>query len=226
MKIKMSIISICLVMLFSSLAYGIQIAGVEIDPEEEGCTLIGDAYYCFMEAYIYGVNGKFLENIVCSGLENIDCTSNCAEYMDFGCSTSIELQGPVLTEFWYKKIVDDEITDEYMDKELGVGTYEATIDPSLVDYSKCTKSSNEFAYIFNCSYTGKEISFGATILEFEGEYEFIIFDIGEPGAGGADIVGFIWNNIMYVILIVVIAIVSWQVLRPKPAKKKGKRAPI
>ena len=88
------------------------------------------------------------------------------------------------------------------------------------------KSYNDLVYLTNCTYTGKRATFNAEILKFDDEYEFIIFDIGEPGAGGADIFAFIWDNIIYVILIVVIAIVAWQVLRPKPKKKKGKRAPI
>lgn len=180
----------------------------------QGCSYINGEWRCQIPVSVVDAEAVLIEDI--------GCFSTDGGYADLGCITLITLTKDVTVQDCKYGVVGDEIVyDPCQEVTLAEGdSLIAEVNPDMVDYSGCTKTTNESFYMTLCPYAGKKVTFSG------------LLDLGENNDNAAIItemqtakdtgVGqLVFDNLLYIILIVAIIIIAYWVFAPhKPMFKE------
>lgn len=183
----------------------------------ETCEEVDGGWNCPELNFEFDVPITFSDNISCYAEPGVtSCSDDCSQVVLL-CSSTVRFPENTYLTLKYKRVLS-QTNFENMSTEilfLASQDYEAAISPEAVDFSRCTQEfDEEFSTLFlTCpTYNGKSYLSGLSILpDF-----LIIFDLEE--IEGVDVGSFLYNNLVYIILaVIIITMLIWII------KSKGRR---
>jgi hypothetical protein len=197
--------------LFVLLFLGIAISAV--DTTTDNCDNSTGVFVCQIPISIDGAKGLLKDNM--------GCFSTDGEYPDLGCIAAIELiEKKAVNDCKY--VFDDTI--EYLPCEKIVieagEMFVAAIDPSIIDYSLCSKYQEDSLYVTECAVMGREIMFGGFVDLSDEDKILLITDMKFEGI---DFSRLLFENALYIILVIIIILIGYWVFAPhKPMLQEKK----
>lgn len=180
----------------------------------QGCDYSGNDWVCQRPIVLKDATAFFKDDV--------GCFSTDGEYADLGCLTALEMTQDATVKDCKYKVVNDEIeylpcNDVLLQKG---GSLIVSINPDAIDYSGCSKYTNESLYVTECPYAGRKITFSGIVYLGENEENMALvteMTLSKEAGVGALII----DNLLYIILVAAIIIVAYWVFAPhKPMFKE------
>jgi len=216
---KKLIIACAFILVFASLSY----AWADLSNlSNQNCEESTGIWRCHIPAELSDVSGKLTGDIA--------CFSTMADSIDKGCFTSVEIQKTAyVRDCTYSvsdagEIVYNECENVSLDKgELLL----LVISPDNLDLSGCDTFQESGIYVNDCALNGKDILFSGSMNLADSENPIVL--TSKIKISGFDLLAFLLNNLLYIVLIIVIIALAYWVFAPhKPMlreRKEGKKPP-
>jgi hypothetical protein len=176
--------------------------------------------------------------------EGVTCFSDNGTYPDYGCFATIAFakNTNILNCTYHVEYVAPEndyeremlaISNQTMKFELVYDpcknvtiekgdVYFAEIKPEEIDYSSCPMSVNDSVYVIDCPLAGKEVTFSGTLQKVSGED--MVFIVGINKANEFNLLKFILENLIYIVLVLIIIVLLYWIFSPhKPMRIEKER---
>lgn len=170
---------------------------------------------CHLNALVTDAQGNFKGDVACISSQPL--------IIDKGCFAEVMLKENAYTSDCTYSVEDNEIVYNPCEKVTlnKNNLIIATIDSADLDLSKCDQFREGVFYAYQCKFDGSEVKFTG-IVSLENKSSPIVF-ITKMELPTSDSWGFIWNNLVYIVLIIVIIVIAYWVFAPRKLMLKEKR---
>lgn len=175
--------------------------------EDLGCTKTSSGYSCPQLAIASNAEVTYLDDVECYSTENATCTTDCSGLVDIGCFGFVKVNRGVSYNACDTLVnaTDISYNRNCRTEALAPGdNFTVLMNPEIIDYSACSKTTEEGIYIIHCPYFGRVQYINASVVP-----EGLVL------LSAADIPGITTETIIVLALAIAIMIVALWILRPK-----------
>lgn len=195
--------------------------------DDLGCSKTAEGWLCPKDPVITA-DIVLTNDVVClSSNETAACTTDCAALVDIGCYSTMKPAQPLAVSLCADLIKTNETLYDYSCTTQTVSQeYDALINPEVIDYSQCSKttdtSENSSLYVITCPFAGRTAAFSGSFVN----ETFYAAGLSGLGAGaGFDLAALLSQNAAYLLLLILLAAVAWWAFRPGGPAGGGPAAP-
>lgn len=174
--------------------------------DDAGCTNTTTGHICPQLATV-NVDVAYTDDVVCFSQGGPACTSYCADVIDAGCFGVVRTARDATYRACYATSSANGVNYNCQDSVLRAGTdMTVLIDPTIIDYSACSKVFDNGTYVITCPYRGRVQNVNASLAE--GSVMVL---------SATDVPGVSLEAVMIIALVAAIAAVALWILRPPKA---------
>ena len=201
--------AIAFIVLCQLVLAGVALSALNITAEKaesDGCALLAGKMICPLIVKLNEQKATLTDDIYCIN------TENSTKFEDLFCGVEFTLDSDILTEALYQStdIQTEEGESFFQNYTIKADIYEAIVDNSAIEQSKCTLDTTGML----CSYNGTRITFNASFVP-ETKVSPNSFIITGMSTGTGPLASGIDANLIYVALGALIVIFAIAALRKR-----------